>query len=457
MTSPDGPRHAQTRPTRGSAASGRSVASTRSGGSGGSGTPPRKRGGGTGGRRRPDARTFRRRRILAATLSVFLVFAIWLTISLGSALTDPSLGTSSSARFAEWGRANHLGGLVTWLEQEWYALNPPKKGGKPPANAFGHHGSTSTSVPSSCAGALTPPATVLSPATPAQFGEGAWAPVARQSAGCSAVYTSFVRPDAIHTSYVAGLVWMDPKLVSFTLYSGSQIPGGGPFQYTAPIKPLAAMSLVSAFNAGFRMSDSQGGYFTDGRLIVPLRTGAASAVIYRDGTMNVGAWGSDVSMSSSVVSVRQNLDLIVADGRPALGLSSADNRRWGATLGGAATVWRSGMGVTSNGAIVYVGGPAMSITALADLLIRAGCIRAMELDINTDWVQYSYYTPALGQLASPANGKPLLANMAAGASGPGRYFATWWTRDFFTASARFAANGTMTTPRVTTTTRATKK
>ena len=458
MTSPPGPWPTPPRrnASRGSAQnSPRSVASTRAaapaggGGGGGSKPPSRARRGGSHSRR-PSRRTIRRRRILAVVLAVFVLFFGWLSISLGSALTNPSLGTSASARFAEWGRAHHMGGLVTWLENEWLALNPPKKGGKPPAGAFKTTTST-TLLPASCAGALPVPAAVISPATPALPGEGSWSPIGRDSAGCPAAYSAFVRPDNVHTSYVAGIVWMDPKLLSFTLYSGSQIPGGGPYTNTAPIKPSAAQTLVTAFNAGFRMQDAQGGYYTDGKTVLPLVPGAASAVIYKDGTMNIGAWGSDVTMNSNVVSVRQNLALIVANGKAVPGLNSSDNSKWGLTLGGAATVWRSGMGVTANGAEVYVAGPAMSITALADLLVRAGCVRAMELDINTDWVQYSYYDPPLGQLASPANGKPLLADMAAGSAGPSRYFATWWTRDFFTTSARYAANGTMSTPKTTTT------
>jgi hypothetical protein len=381
--------------------------------------------------------------MLVAALTVFVIVAVWLCFSLGSALTDPSLGTSYSARFAEWGRSNHLGGVVNWVEKEWYALNPPKTGGKPPANAFKHTTVTSA-MPASCASALPVPPAVVSPATPVELGEGQWSPVARLSAGCPALYQTFLRPDAIHTSYVAGIVWMDPKLLSFTLYSGSQIPGGGPYTHTAPISSTAALTLMSAFNAGFRMGDSQGGYYTDDKEVVPLVAGKASAVIYKDGTMNIGAWGSQVTMTPQVVSVRQNLDLIVDDGAAVPGLLANDNSRWGATLGGSAGVWRSGLGVTANGAIVYVGGPAMTITALADLLVRAGAVRGMEMDINSDWVQYSTYNPPVGQPASAANGTPLLSGMAAGSAGPSRYFANWWVRDFFTTSARYPANGHMT-------------
>ena len=441
MTSPSGP------PPQSRARSG-SKGSTPSG---------KRRGRSKGRHTRPSATTYRRRRILLGAASLGLIFVAWLGISLGIALTNQSYGVSYSARFAEWGRDHHMGGLVTWLEKEYNALNPPKKGGKPAKGEINAKAKAVSALPASCKYATEPPKTVVSPAGPNLLGEGIWVGAGRLTAGCPGVWTTTVRPDAVHTSYVAGLAWMDPKLVSFTLYSGSQIPGGGPYSNTAPIKPTAAETLISAFNAGFRIQDAQGGYYTDNKTVSPLRLGAASSVIYRDGTMNIGAWGTDVSMTPQVVSVRQNLDLIVANEKPAAGLTAADNARWGATLGGAATVWRSGMGVTADGAIVYAGGPALTITALADLLIRAGSVRAMELDINTDWVQYSIFSPLVGQPATPANGKPLLSNMAGGGSGPARYFASWWTRDFFTSSARFAATAAMPAPKATTTTTTTKK
>jgi hypothetical protein len=227
---------------------------------------------------------------------------------------------------------------------------------------------------------------------------------------------------------------MDTKLLKATLYSGSQIPGGGPFRSTAPIQPTAASSLVAAFNAGFLMPAANGGYYTDGKTILPLRTGAASFVVYSNGTSTVGVWGRDVSMAPNVVSVRQNLDLVVDNGKPVPGLNANDTTQWGETLGNKVYVWRSGLGVTSDGALVYVGGPDLNITDLANLLARAGAVRAMELDINTDWVNFSVYSPSTpAGLASPANGTEMLSNMT---GTPARYFESWWARDFITMSSR---------------------
>jgi hypothetical protein len=196
--------------------------------------------------------------------------------------------------------------------------------------------------------------------------------------------------------------------------------------------------LVSAFNSGFRMGDANGGYYAEGRTLSTLRDGAASFVIYGNGTATVGQWGRDISMAAppstgGVVSVRQNLDLLVDGGRPVPGLNANDTSKWGFTLGNAVYVWRSGVGVTADGAIVYAAGPGLNITTLADVLTRAGAVRAMELDINPAWVNFASYAPVgLGTVASPANGTPLLPAMSGGAS---RYFSAW-NRDFITMSAR---------------------
>ncbi len=273
---------------------------------------------------------------------------------------------------------------------------------------------------------LAVPAAIVPPASPPLPGEGQWSPAGRTVGGNSAVYVTRLRPDPVHTSLVVGAAWMDTKLLRAQLYSGSFIPGGGPYSYSAPVKPDAAATLVAAFNSGFQMSSANGGYYTEGRTIVPLRAGAASLVITKEGVPTVAQWGRDATMGPDIASVRQNLDLLVDGGKPVAGLDASDTTRWGATLGNQIYVWRSGVGVTADGALVYVGGPALNVTSLADLLVRAGAVRAMELDINTDWVNFASYSPATTTgAASAANGTDLLPGMV---GTPSRYFTTWWSR-----------------------------
>ncbi len=360
---------------------------------------------------------------------------VW--VSLENALTDPALGVSIPARGAEWVRDHGGASIVAWMENFWYSHHPPRVGGRPPAGAIPKPVPLATNPPVHVASGPVPlptPAPLVPFATPAITGEGQWHPAGRPVAGVPAIYETYLRPDAIHTSYVVGVAWMDTHLLRATLYSGSYIPGGGPWKYTAPIEPNAARTLVAAFNAGFRMQDANGGYYTQGKMFMPLRPGGASFVIYRNGSVQIGSWGSEVHMTPSVVAVRQNLSLLVDHGRPVPGLNANDTTKWGLTLGNQVYVWRSGIGITADGALVYVGGPGLNITDLANLLVRAGATRGMELDINTDWVDFATYRPPTPTgLAAPSNGTNLLAGMA---GTPQRYFYSWWSRDFFTMSAR---------------------
>jgi hypothetical protein len=286
------------------------------------------------------------------------------------------------------------------------------------------------------------------PATLVPFGPsmamGVWRPAGRPVAeygqSVHAVYeTTLIPPGGTQP---AGIAWLDTGLLAARLYSGSVSPGGGPYRYTAPIRPAQAATLVAAFNGGFKMNQARGGYYTEGRMIDPLRAGAASLVIYAGGSVGIGAWGRDVTMTPQVVSVRQNLLPLVAGGRPTPRAASARWQAWGSTCGAASCgpavpgiehQWRSGLGITADGALVYVAGPALDPLQLAQLLVRAGAVRGMQLDINPDWPVFVTYDPPAGGRATAANGRKLLS---ATAQGPWTFFESSWARDFITMSAR---------------------
>ena len=263
-------------------------------------------------------------------------------------------------------------------------------------------------------------------------GRVAWRGVGRPVNGQRAVYvTSLAMPDG--PARFAGIAWMNTHLLAARLYSGSLSPGGVSWHYSAPITSAAARTLVAAFNGGFLMKDSHGGYLSEGRLVAPLRAGAASLVIYANGMATVGQWGRDVTMSRSVVAVRQNLTLLVDHGRPVPGLRASDVLIWGMSLHQVINDWRSGLGVTASGDLVYVAGP-LNIIDLAHTLVRAGAIRAMVLDMNPLWTVFATYSPATPRaLAAPGNGTTLLASMY---QTPARFFEPTYSRDFVTMSAR---------------------
>ncbi len=399
----------------------------------------------------------RRSRWIRRGIAVAIVIALVpVAVSYVDYLNKPGSDTLS-VRTVEWIRDHGGNGIVNTVERWWYTNNPPPTGGTP--NAIKTQKTVADATDKSSAPPtypqiqrLPPPtARVPTPATDVQENEGVWQPTGRLVLGQPAVYTTFVRPDAAHTAYYTGLMWLDTKLLRANYVVGTEQPGGGPNPWNSQIPPERRDVAIAAFNSGFKMDTANGGAYLDGQTIVPLLDGAASFIINQDGSANVGVWGRDFVMSPDIEAVRQNLVLIVDNGQLNPGLRESDNSDFGATLGGDVYVWRSGVGVTADGALVYAGGPAMSITALARTLQAAGAVRAMEMDINTDWVSAFTYQPNVTVPGDPIEGVKLLDGMTHDGS---QYFQQN-SRDFFafTADAKLATPS----PSTTTTTRPKKK
>ena len=248
------------------------------------------------------------------------------------------------------------------------------------------------SVPPGQAAATAPASTTTaSPTTstttvaafpPGTLSQGQWTPVGLAVHGKAALTaTMMAAPEGPRS----GVVRINGALTRPVLFAGTSEPGGSwPNQGAVPSALQGA--LVAAFNSGFHTSSSGGGWFDHGRTAVPLVSGAASLVIRGDGSATVGMWGRDVSLTADVISVRQNLGLLVD-----AGVNFGNSGYWGAVLGGGINTWRSGLGVDPAGNLLYASGPALSAASLAQVLIQAGAVRAMELDINPQWVAFAYY------------------------------------------------------------------
>lgn len=210
--------------------------------------------------------------------------------------------------------------------------------------------------------------------------------------------------------------------VTYALHAGSGDPGppisselrGGP-----AISPAERPHLLAAFNGGFKLSAGVGGYYQEGHLVTRLQPGLASLVIYRSGQASVGIWGDGVpAHGQPVYSVMQNLPPLVAGGRVTPG--AADWQAWGATLGGGEFVARSALGENRSGQLMFAASMSTSPADLAAAMVRLGCVTAMELDINPEWVQLDVAAQPGGPLrtAVPGQGRPA------------DQYLTGWTRPF---------------------------
>ena len=208
------------------------------------------------------------------------------------------------------------------------------------------------------------------------------------------MYVAQFRADDVYTSQITSAVWIDTKMLQVELVPGSTEPGGT-WVHPPFVTPPELPYLVAAFNGGFRFNDARGGIYLEGRWGVPPVCGAASLVIYKDGQVNIGDWGTDVAMSVDVQAVLQNVVLLVDNGQPAfgdlyrqcnLGIYAGGRLRRAAERRRCDCGWSARL-CRWTGADGQVPGVVLQ---------RAGAVRAMTLDINPEWVTFNFYSHVAG-------------------------------------------------------------
>jgi hypothetical protein len=334
-------------------------------------------------RRKPQRRW---RRVLTIAALVCLVPAV---ASFADMLTKPS-DSSLSIRTVEWLRDNGARGIVNRVENFYYSLNAPSKGG-PALKALPPQAGVSGAVQHSTKRRpYYRPPNIHPLIHPALRGEGVWRATFAPGGSRPPVLVTSYRPQPDYPQLVAGVAWIDHTRTSTWLYPGRLEPAvslasRGPMEIPQDMRS----KLVASFNSGFKLSDSGGGFATGGHTYAPLKNGLATIVRYRNGRVNLIAWNGGPTAGPNVVYARQNLPLIVNHGRANPNLS--DGPEWGATLGNAVQVWRSAIGIDKFGNLLYTAAAEQSVGSLAAILIHAGAVRAMEMDINTYWTSFVTY------------------------------------------------------------------
>jgi len=371
-------------------------------------------------------------RVRRIALVTAMVALIPVSISYLTTMSEPS-NSSLGVRSVEWLRDHGAAGLVAQIESTYYALTAPAKGGPTlrslPRVGYGAAGSARAGQPGSLAGqsafaAYRPPrvAPLIHPALP---GEGVWRATRPGLEAEPPVLVTTLRNQPEYPRVVAGLAWIDTERTRLTLNPGRQEPSVSIPRGSMDLPQAGRGKLIAAFNSGFKLSDSHGGFVLNGHTYASMHGGQATLVGYTNGRVDVIDWRGGSIAPSSVAFARQNLPLIVDEGRANPELSNG--AEWGATVGNAILVWRSGVGVDRRGNLIYAAGDNQTVGSLADILIHAGAVRAMELDINSYWVSFITYG-ASGAL-TPTN---LLPDMNRSAS---RYLEPD-DRDFFAVYAR---------------------
>jgi hypothetical protein len=376
-----------------------------------------------------DGHLRRLRRIAVVAATAALVPA---GVSYVSAMSGPS-NTALGVRSVEWLRDNGAAGIVARVEDWYYTLTAPSKGG-PALKAVPKVGVAS--LPAAGQARLPVaerPLTVRAMMEPPLAGEGVWRATRGGLGSSPPLLVTTLRDEPDYPRVFVGLAWIDTRRTRISLYAGRLEPTVALPTRAMEVPATERGALLATFNSGFKLIDAggslgDGGYAIYGHTYAPLKNGLATFVGYNDGSVNIVGWSHGATAPADVSYARQNLPLIVDRGRvnPAIG----DAALWGATIGNAILVWRSGVGIDRHGNLIYAAGNDQTAASLAGALIRAGAVRAMELDINPYWVSFISYG-AFGAL-DPSN---LLPDMQR----PATRYLTPDDRDFFAVYLRSAS------------------
>lgn len=262
--------------------------------------------------------------------------------------------------------------------------------------------------------------------TPSLVGEGVWIPLKQNIyPGQTIIASTFLRPDSAKPYAVVTLVKMDMEKLALGVEAGTYYPGGTRHVYGPGFVPIAiqkANTLLAVFSGGFQEKDGHYGMIVGNKTYVPLRNGLPVIVLHKDGSVNFADYTGQ-KFAQDVVGLRQNGPYLVRHNVITPFVEQGPDT-WGRTTTNSMYTWRSGIGITKNGNLIYAVGNSLLPKTLAIALQKAGAIDAIQLDINPFWVRFILYK-SLGNGMYSYNS--LLSNMQNG----GYQYLHGYNKDFF--------------------------
>jgi Phosphodiester glycosidase len=337
---------------------------------------------------REAARLGRRRRRRRRVSSIVLLVLVSPVVYSYTAMLHKPSSLPIWPRSVEWLRQHHGNWFVDEAEHYYYSWKAPSKGG-PQLKSLPSVGVTSAAIVRRRHRRIVVVApTMLPPTVRLAFahrllGEGIWRGTGPVLRGRPPVLVTTFRTELDYPRIVAYVAWFDHTRSSVAFYPGRYEPPNAPVRGPMSVPDDQRWRLLATFNGGFIYADGNNGSSIGGREYEPLKDGLATLIAYRDGRVDVKTWTGGPVAGPQIAFARQSLPLIIDHGRlnPALN----DSTQWGYTLGNAVRVWRTGAGIDRHGNLIYAAADYQTVTTLAQILQRAGAVRAMQLDINPEW------------------------------------------------------------------------
>jgi hypothetical protein len=222
-------------------------------------------------------------------------------------------------------------------------------------------------------------------------GEGIWSPYIQDASGRTVGFRTYLQPDKTRPILV-DVVAFDLRHTRLHFVLGTvepYSPNAPKRSGLIPASDRVPGVLLAMFNGGFKAIHGHFGAMADGITALPPKPGLGTLAIYSDGTVRMGAWGTESIPTTDMVAFRQNGPLMVDQGVINPQVNSFSPADWGYTIKSVTPTLRSGVGLSADGSTLYFAcGPFITVETLARAMQTAGAVEAMQLDINWYWVLF---------------------------------------------------------------------
>lgn len=207
---------------------------------------------------------------------------------------------------------------------------------------------------------------------------------------------TFIHPDPNRSYAVTTIIQMDMSVMNMASVAGIKQPGGpvgNPGPGVIPNNVVNSGKLIAAFDGGFQYKDGAFGMIVGNTTYLPLKNNLGTLVGYEGGSLKIINYTGQ-SLGDNVEFVRQNCPMLITNGEESVS-NPKSKALWGRLAAGTVGIytWRSGVGITKEGNLLFAVGNNLTPDTLAHALKAAGAENAIQLDINPIWVRFNIFDP----------------------------------------------------------------
>jgi hypothetical protein len=240
-------------------------------------------------------------------------------------------------------------------------------------------------------------------------GDGDWVPMVdpRNPDEPPPMWKTLLHPDKKRGWALVAVMAVDLKQVRLNLVAGTmepmtQLKEAKAHKRAGVIPPEDVPRSLAAFNGGFKTTHGNYGMKAEGVLFVEPRTRACTIAAYDKDLLKIASWESVSDSRETMLWFRQAPMCMYEGGTMHKGLLAEENTLWGATLDKDTVIRRSAIGISEDGATLYVGiSEATTATAIAKAMHHAGAHNVAQLDVNWSYPKLVTVEPRDGDASSP--------------------------------------------------------